>query len=74
MNPARRFFFHPEGRDRYWWAWLSAILCLCFIILTPLAFYKGHWINGCFNLVFLGWNAFMYWAHWTLWLEWQKKQ
>jgi hypothetical protein len=74
MNPVRRFCFHPDGKDRLAWAWIDAVLFLAFCVLAPMSFYKGHPINGSFNVFFLLWNLGFAMLNYSLYRDWKKKQ
>ena len=76
MNKVKRFWLHPEGKDRLWWAWIDAAFTLFFLVMTILTYRKfGHWTWLCsMDTFFFTFNLLFCWLNSTLYDEWKKKQ
>jgi hypothetical protein len=74
MNPLYRFFFKPTIPDRYWWAWMTACLCVVLAVLVVLLLTKGAWWCAAFNTMTMIWNGLTCWVNWGIYSEWKKNQ
>ena len=73
MHPILRFCFHPEPKDRLFWAWMTALVTILTLVGSVLAFSSGHpWAGGA-NAFMTVWNGLTLYVNVRIYREWKEK-